>query len=75
MKNLKIIKTLIATYAKILTTEVEDLETIRNHGLDSDDFFELIISLQEIYEINLLKDVNIDMTVKSLRSIIKSKLE
>lgn len=73
MRNIKLVRALVAAFANIPTTDVEDSETIENHGITENDFYEMITFFEEHYGIQILDDATLDMTVKELRELIKSK--
>ena len=73
MKNIKLVKALVAAFANIPTSDVEDSETIENHGITESDFYEMVTFFEEHYGIKLLDETSLDMTVKELRELIKSK--
>ena len=73
MKNIKLVKALVAAFANIPTSDVEDSETIENHGITESDFYEMATFFEEHYGIEILDETSLDMTVKELRELIKSK--
>lgn len=74
MKSIKLVRSLVATYANILITDVEDSETIENHGIVESDFLEMIAFFEEHYDVQILNEANLNMTVRELKELIKSKL-
>lgn len=74
MKSIKLVRNLVAAYANIATEDVADDETIANHGITETEFIEMILFFEEHYEVELLPDAGIDMTVKELKELIKYKM-